>query len=365
MKSLLLIPGVLLISLTLWDAFETMILPRRVSRRLTLTRWFYKSTWFAYGGIAGRVRSAGRRENVLGLYGPLSLILLFAVWATLLILGFALLYRATGFTNAGDSHAATLGTLLYFSGTSFFTLGLGDVSPTGAVGRAMAVLESGTGFGFLALVIGYLPVFYQAFSRREVHISLLDARAGSPPTAMGLFRRYNLATRQADLDLLMASWERWAAELLESHLSYPQLAYFRSQHDRQSWLAALCAILDANAVIIALSKDPAGRPPHLAFAMARHAAVDLGQIFGRRELRDRRDRLPPEAMAHMRVALGSAWPDGPAGDDAERMVNELRASYESLVGRIAERLMMSLPPWFPDPLLSDDWETGLTPANGH
>ena len=181
---------------------------------------------------------------------------------------------------------------------------------------------------------------------------------------MGLFRRYNLATRQDDLDALMASWERWAAELLESHLSYPQLAYFRSQHDRQSWIAALCAILDANAVIIALSKEPLGRPPHLAFAMARHAAVDLGRIFGRRELKDRRDRLPPESMKHMRLALGSAWPDGPAGDDAERMVNELRASYESLVGRIAERLMMELPPWFPDPLLTDDWETGLIPANG-
>lgn len=365
MKALLIVPGVLLISLTLWDAFETMILPRRVARRLTLTRWFYKSTWFAFGGMAGRVRRVGHRENILGLYGPLSLILLFTVWGALLILGFALAYRSTGFTNAGDGHAATLGTVLYFSGTSFFTLGLGDVSPSGPFGRGMAVLESGIGFGFLALVIGYLPVFYQAFSRREVHISLLDARAGSPPTAVGIFRRYNLAARHADLDLFMASWERWAAELLESHLSYPQLAYFRSQHDRQSWLAALCVILDANAVIIALSPDPVGRPPQLAFAMARHAAVDLGQIFGRRELQDTRDRLPPEAMGHLRRALGSAWPEGPAGDAAECTLNELRASYEPYVGRISERLMMDLPPWFPDPTVSDDWETGLTLSNGH
>src|SRR5690348_15965888 len=117
------------------------------------------------------------------------------------------------------------------------------------------------GFGFLAVVIGYLPVLYQAFSRREVHNSLLDARAGSPPTALGLSTRYDLKTRRAELDQVMAAWELWAAELLESHLSFPQLGYFRSQHDRQSWVSALCAVLDANAVLIAVMPDPTGTRP--------------------------------------------------------------------------------------------------------
>jgi hypothetical protein len=154
----------------------------------------------------------------------------------------------------------------------------------------------------------------------------------------------------------------WAAELLESHLSFPQLGYFRSQHDRQSWVAALCAILDANAVLIALTPDPAGTRPQLAFAMARHAAIDLGQIFGRRELLDRSDRLPPVDVERLRTALQDVWPRGEAGDEAVLLLNRLRSGYEEHIGRIAERLLMPLPPWFPDETVLDDWETGLEPG---
>lgn len=359
MKALLAIPGAILLVLTLWDAFETMILPRRVSRRLKFTRWFYKYTWAGYSFLARRSFGPHRREGVLGFYGPASFILLFAVWAALLILSFAMLYSSTSFHSSGEHEAARFTTDLYFSGTSFFTLGLGDVTPGTTFGRVLTVAEAGMGFGFLAVVIGYLPVLYQAFSRREVHISLLDARAGSPPTAMGLLTRYDLASRRAELDEVMGVWELWAAELLESHLSFPQLGYFRSQHDRQSWVAALCSILDANAVLIAITPDPTATRPQLAFAMARHAAIDLGQIFGRRELFDRRDRLPPEDVERLRGALAEVWPQGQAGDDAVRMLNHLRAGYEEDIGRIAERLLMPLPPWFPDDALLDDWETIL------
>ena len=353
------IPGVLIIAFTLWDAFETMILPRRVSRRIKFTRWFYKYTWQPYSAMCRRMRRAELRENILSFYGPASFLILLALWAILLVIGFSLLFRAANYTVEGGTRAAHLGTDLYFSGTTFFTLGLGDVSSRGTLGRTLTVTEAGMGFGFLALVIGYLPVLYQAFSRREVHISLLDARAGSPPTAMGLLTRYEPASRSHDLDNLMASWEQWAAELLESHLSYPQLGYFRSQHDRQSWVSALCCILDTNAILIALSGDATARPFQLAFAMARHTAVDLGHTFGRAALRDTRDRLPPADLARMRKELAAVWPGGTAGDDVAARLIELRAGYEPDVGRIAERLLMPLPPWFPDPGLQDDWETGL------
>src|SRR5262249_42592636 len=123
---------------------------------------------------------------------------------------------------------------LYMSGTTFFTLGLGDVTPTSPVSRLLTVVEAGMGFGFLAAIISYLPVLYQAFSRRELSISLMDARAGSPPTAEMLVRRQGVADPQR-LEQQLAEWERWAAELMESHLSYPTLAYYRSQHQNQSW----------------------------------------------------------------------------------------------------------------------------------
>ena len=137
---------------------------------------------------------------------------------------------------------------LYMSGTTFFTLGLGDVTPVTAMTRLIAVCEAGTGFGFLAIAISYLPTFYTAFSQREVNISLLDARAGSPPTAGELLRRHGRGRIQDGLGDFLQEWEVWSAQLMETHLSYPVLCFFRSQHDNQSWLAAFTAILDVCAL---------------------------------------------------------------------------------------------------------------------
>src|SRR5262249_34012551 len=144
-----------------------------------------------------------------------------------------------------------LATYLYLSGTTFFTLGYGDVTPVGPFGRVLAVAESGLGFGFMAVIIGYLPVLFQAFSRREVTISLLDARAGSPPSAAQFLLRLARTERVDAVEPFLAEWERWAAELLESQLSFPVLSYYRSQHDNQSWLAALTTVLDTCAFLIA------------------------------------------------------------------------------------------------------------------
>ena len=183
---------------------------------------------------------------------------------------------------------------LYVSGTTIFTLGLGDVTPQNPWARALVILESGTGLGFLAVVMGYFPVLYSAFSRREVSISLLDARAGSPPTAAELMRRHSFEGAEQALSVLLIEWERWSAELLESHISYPLLCYFRSQHTSQSWLSALTSILDTSALLIAGVRGHEARQAQLTFAMARHAIVDLAQVFSLRPVNDAPDRLPPE-----------------------------------------------------------------------
>lgn len=356
MSWLLGVAGVVLVAFVLFDAFETMILPRRVSRRLKLTRYYYKGTWTAWAEMCERVRRP-RRDSLLGFYGPASLIVLFGVWAFLLVLGFAMVYRSEGLMPVGAVHAAGFGTDLYYSGTTFFTLGLGDIATSGRLGRASTVIETGTGLGFLALVIGYLPVLYQAFSRREVHISLLDARAGSPPTAVGLLMRVKPGKNQAELDDLLHTWELWCAELLESHLSYPLLAYFRSQHDHQSWVAALTALLDAGAILLAMEPEEPPQQARLTFAMARHCAVDLAQIFGREAIPV--ERLPADEARRIAELLGESWPTGVAGEEALRRLNETRATYEPLVAAISRRLRMELPPWCPSPDAIDDWQTAV------
>ena len=247
-----------------------------------LTSWFYRRTWIPYRELASRIPSRARRENFLGYFGPLSLIFLLILWATGLIFGFALLQYGAGEHFRLGSEPLTFGVLLYHSGETFFTLGYGDIIPSSGVARALAVTEAGLGFAFLGVVIGYLPTIYSSFSRREIEISLLDARAGSPPSAAELLSRFGNCPQQAVLDQIFKDWERWAAEVLESHLSYPVLSFFRSQHNNQSWLGALITILDATALVIAGVDGLRFEQSKITFAMARHAVVDLAQVVNAR-----------------------------------------------------------------------------------
>src|SRR5207245_373703 len=192
--------AVSLIGFVLWDAFEAIVLPRRVTRRWRMARLSYRLTWMIWSGVARRIQTRARRESYLGIYGPLSLLLLLALWAASLVLGFGALHWSLGTTMHTPGEPPSFGTYLYLSGTTFFTLGLGDITPRGPLARGLTALESGVGFGFLALVIGYFPVLYQAFSRREVSITLLDPRAGH--AVVDLARVFRLTPRSPSTDRL-------------------------------------------------------------------------------------------------------------------------------------------------------------------
>jgi hypothetical protein len=350
------ISGLLLIAVIMWDAFEVVVLPRRVTRRLRLARLFYRAAWKAWLAIGRRFASSKRRETYLSFFGPLSLILLLTMWAAGMVLGFALVQAALGSALNVSDGPVNFSTDLYMSGTTFFTLGLGDVTPRTTPARIITVIEAGTGFGFLALVIGYLPVTYSAFSRREVGTVLLDARAGSPPSAAELLRRSSEG-RHEDLDELLRDWERWAAELLESHISYPVLCYYRSQHSNQSWLAALTTILDTSALVMTGIDGISPRQAQLTFAMGRHAVADLAQIFYTPPHALRKDRLPPADLARLRELLEAAGVmlhDGPV---AEGRLAELRRIYEPYASALAEYLLMPLPLWLPPGGGFDSWQT--------
>jgi hypothetical protein len=346
--------SVALIALALRDVFETMVVPRRVPRNFRFTPLFYRTSWAIWAAVGRRIPPGRRREAFLSVFGPLSMLALFATWAFSLILGIGLLQWSLGTPLRGEG--ATLSSYLYLSGSTFFTLGYGDVAPASALGRALAVAESGLGFGFMAVVIGYLPVLYQAFSRRELTISLLDARAGSPPSAAQLLLRQARAGDPGAITALLAEWERWAAELLESHLSYPVLSYYRSQHDNQSWLAALTAILDACAFLLA-GGTAYTYQAQLTFAMARHAAVDLALIFRTAPRAPAEDRLPPDRLAQLRSGLrkaGHELRDGPAVD---AKLAELRGLYEGFVNALAGYFLFPLPDVVPGAPRPDNWQT--------
>lgn len=356
--------GIVLIVVVLWEGFETIVLPRRVTRRFRLTRLFYRRTWRPWTKMVGTVVPAWWRETWLSVFGPLSLLLLLSIWASGLIIGFALLHWAAGPSALAHDGSHGLLTDLYLSGSTFFTLGLGDVVPQSTVARFLVVIESGMGFAFLALVIGYLPALNQTFARREVSISLLDARAGSPPTASELLRRHNHEGGMEALRQLLHEWEKWSAEFLEGHLSYPVLAYFRSQHDNESWLAALTAILDTCALVMAGLDRSCERQAELTFAMARHAVVDLCLVFRTRPREPTHNRLPPETLTELRTTLATAGIMLREGETAGLKLEELRGMYEPYITALAAYFHTSIPPWIGAEGRRDNWQGNIREFRG-
>ena len=357
MRIITLLAGVVCLFSVLLDAFQTIILPRRASGRFRLTRIFYLVTWRPWVFLTTRLRDPRKRESAFSYYGPLSLIFLLVFWAGSMVVGFALIFYALGSPFNDAAQGPGLRSDLYVSGTTIFTLGLGDVTPRSAWARELLILEAGTGLGFLAVVMGYFPVLYSAFSRREVNISLLDARAGSPPTAAELLRRHSYEGAQGALTLLLEEWERWSAELLESHISYPLLCYFRSQHNNQSWISALTAVLDTSALLIAGVKGHEARQAQLTFAMARHAMVDLAQIFSLPPANDALDRLPRERYEQLyKLLCQSGVSVNRDGESFERL-RQLRALYEGYATALSNYLYMPLPPWIAQKPHKDNWLT--------
>ena len=349
--------AVILIFIILQDAFETIVLPRRVSRRLRLARMFYIFSWRFWSLIAKKIRSDERKEYYLSYYGPLSLIMLLVLWATSLVFGFALLQFAFGSAMYTPVKVVDFGTDLYVSGTTFFTLGLGDVIPLSGVARALTIIEVGTGLGFIALVIGYLPVIYQSFSRREVGISLLDAHAGSPSNALEMLRRHSRGQVMDELVEHLHEWENWSADLLESHLSYPVLMYYRSQHDRQSWLSALTTILDVSALLTVGIDEVPEQAAWFTFAIACHAAVDLGQVLATSPDERQIRRLPHDDFVRLKEALTEMGIPLHDEGTAEERLAELREKYEPFVITLARYLHMPLSGWVDVPETVDDWQT--------
>jgi Ion channel len=357
------IGGCVVVAVVLLDAFETVVLPRRVTRHFRLTAWFYRRTWIPWMKIARRIKAPVRQQSFLGYFGPLSLILLLAFWATGLIFGFALLQYGIGGHEQLGNEPITFGRLVYHSGETFFTLGYGDIVPTSSGARALSVFEAGMGFAFLGVVIGYLPVVYGSFSKREIQISMLDARAGSPPTASELLVRLAGETEtpgidQTVLDEVLRDWERWAAELLESQLSYPVLSFFRSQHSNQSWQGALMTMLDVSSLVIMGIDGIHPGQARLTFAMARHAAVDLAQVVNARYDPLAPDRLTDAEFEVVRDRLASAGLKLRDSEEARQKLTRLRSMYEPYLHATAVNLMVALPPWRQPAKLRDNWQAG-------
>jgi len=345
------IAGLLLLILVLSDAFEVMLLPRRVRRKMRLVTYLLRSTWFLWSSVAARLSPGSRRDSFLSLYGPLSLLMLIGVWVAGLITAFGVISWGLDL----DPVQGMFGHL-YFSGITFFTVGYGDLTPKTPLAKIGAVVEAGTGLAFLATVIGYLPVLYQLFSRREVQVIMLDARAGSPPTASVLLTRHGHGESISELQGLLHEWEVWFALVLESHLSYPMLSYYRSQHDNESWIAELAAIMDTCALILVGLREVPTFQARVTFAAARLLLMEVNRALSLSPDVYTENRLTSSEFDEMKTELSAAGLGLTDEENAEERLVEFRATYEPFLAGLANHLLLRVPGWVAPKTQLDNWQ---------
>ena len=202
-------------------------------------------------------------------------------------------------------------------------------------------------------------MLYQLFSRREAHVIQLDGRAGSPPTASTLLVRHAASGGMDQLDMLLRDWEVWASELLESHLSYPMLAYYRSQHDNESWLAALGCVMDTCALVLVGVQDVGPLQARMTFTMARQVLVEIARSFHVKPTRfTGGDRLDAETYARLETVLTEAGVQWQSQDGGQDTLAALRATYEPLLDALSRYLLLHVPLWLQDGAGADNWQKG-------
>ena len=274
---LIFLAGAGLLGVVLWDIFQSIVVPRPTPGRIRISRYVVPPTWRAWRALGLRKRSAEARDAFLGLWAPGATVALFAMWLAFIVIADGLMLFALrseirpAFGSFFDA--------LYFAGTSVLTLGFGEIVAEGVVSRLVVLVAAATGLGVVALVITFIFSLFASYQRREVLVVTLSARAKSPPSAVTLLETHARLELVDDLPGLFRDWERWAAEVLDSHVAYPLLGYFRSSHDNISWISALGAVLDAAALVVTTIKGVPRGQAEIVLRVGAHLVEDISNYI--------------------------------------------------------------------------------------
>lgn len=268
--------GIIIVALTIADIFQSVIVPRPTSRYLRISAYISRAGWQLFRFISYRIDESEQRESVLGTYAPLLLVVLLVYWVASLIFGYGCLF----FGLRDELRPVPgFGAALYFAGTSLLTIGYGDIVPAGGPARLAALVAGASGFGVVAIVTTFLFSIFGAYQARETYVVAFANRAGAPPSGVELLKTHAHLQIADSLVMALRESQQWMAALMESHLAYPVLTYFRSTHDGISWIAALGAILDASTLTIAAIEGPNGEAV-ITQRLGRHVVNDLSNYFG-------------------------------------------------------------------------------------
>jgi len=335
--------GLAVVAAVLVDLFSQVVVPRPSTRRWRISRLFFRAAWRFWRWAALR-QSPGTREDMLGGYGPLAVVMLLGIWVVILTAGFALMLWAL--REQTRPELRSYWEALYFSGSSLLTIGFGDIVGTAGLARVVVLVEGGVGLGTVALVISMLFSLYAAFQRREALVITLDASAGAPPSGVQLLETCHKYKMPDHLDKTFEDFRLWSAEVLESHLAYPILIWFRSNHDNESWVSALGAVMDAATLVLTtLDGEPMGQAA-LTAKVGGHLVEDLIQVVpGGHDHEVGIERFEfDEACARLQAAGYRMRP----ADQAWADFQVRRAPYASPLSAIAGLLVIPPAPWMGD-----------------
>jgi hypothetical protein len=336
--------GLILILIVFYDLFQTIVLPRPAVNKVQLARRLLRPMWRIWRWVSQRSSRIDRSESRLAAYAPIALITLFVVWALALVLGYGLLIDGL----AGEFHPSPqdLVTSIYISATTLVPLSYGDFVPEGGLARAVIIAESATGVALAALVITLLFSLYESFRDREVMVVSLDALAGAPPSGVQILENAAKHGMRPELKQTFDDWRGWSAMVLESHLAYPLLIYFRSSHDNEAWINSFGAVMDAAILIISTVDDDAVGPAYLMLRVGNHLVEDFSWVFGLKGPEDGIvERAEYDIAVERLIKAGYHVRDTEAG---WKQFAELRSKYASPLNQMAHWLVVPPAEWIGD-----------------
>ena len=337
--------GSLICAVVLWDGFATIVLPRTVAPMRRLSGRFTRLSWWLWSRAGRKIAQPELRLNFFAVYGPMSVMFLLVVWGWLIVLGFTLIYQGLGDRLQITDGQSGFGTLLYMSGSTFLTLGLGDVTCTDPLGRMFILLEAASGYVCLAIIITYLPLLDQAYGSREIGNMLIHSRAGRPPGAVQFLRNYSGQDREEILRGNLREAERWMAEILETHLSHPVLSFYRAQHEGQAWLLSVMTVLDSSALLIAGGQGLPAAQARLTYRMGLRLLVDLMKALGINSDPAYRERLSEADLPDLIAVLDVSNLPLSLSPSATSELLRLVRRYDVYLVTLSTWLVIPLPPW--------------------
>jgi len=341
--------GVFLLILVAWDVFETIVVPRPTPGWFRIGRYLVRTSWWVLRRVAGGPNRGTTRERVLGLFAPAATLLLLFAWLTALFVAFGLILFAL--RDQLQPPPANLGSAIYFAASSLLTIGYGDIVANGTAARIVVVIAAATGLGVVALVVTFLFSLYANYQRREAPVVLLQAKAGAPLSAVVLLENMARLGLSDRLPLFFGEWERWEVEVLDSHVAYPLLGYFRSSHDNLSWISALGTVLDTATLVLTTIEDVPRGQAELARELGIHLVEDITNLGNRAPAMATVDRPAFDAVY---ARLGAAGYRLVPESGAWAAFSASRAAYADRLEAMAAFWVAASVSWFggSDPLRS-------------